>query len=77
MTSYEFSNFSLWPQYVKQRIQDTYMYFGASIGVAAGSAVAIFRSPAMLNLVSRGGWIPLLVSIGAVSYYLIIDDNYC
>lgn len=34
-----------WPQYVRQRIRDTYMYFGASCAVSAASAVAIFRSP--------------------------------
>ena len=33
----------LWPQYVKARIQDTYMYFGGSILATAGSAAAIFR----------------------------------
>ena len=26
------------------------MYFGASLGVTAGTAVAIFRSPAMMNI---------------------------
>ena len=30
----------LWPQHVKQRIRDTYMYFGASIGVAGTTAAA-------------------------------------
>lgn len=47
------------------------MYFGASIGVAAGSAVAILRSPRMMELVARGGWVPLIVSMVAVSvnYY--------
>ena len=37
-------------EHVKQRIRDTYMYFGASLGVTAGTAVAIFRSPAMMNI---------------------------
>merc|ERR1719167_910628 len=35
----------VWPQYVKDRIRDTYMYLGASCGAAAASAVAVFRSP--------------------------------
>ena len=34
-----------WPAHVKQRIRDTYLYFGASIGVTAATASAIFRSP--------------------------------
>ena len=42
-------------EHVKQRIRDTYMYFGASLGVTAGTAVAIFRSPAMMNIVARQG----------------------
>ena len=45
----------LFKEHVKQRIRDTYMYFGASLGVTAGTAVAIFRSPAMMNIVMRQG----------------------
>merc|ERR1711884_785497 len=56
----------IWPAYVKQRIRDTYMYFGASLGVTAGTAVAIFRSPAMMNIVMRQGWIAMGVSIAAM-----------
>ena len=47
--------FLLSKEHVKQRIRDTYMYFGASLGVTAGTAVAIFRSPAMMNIVARQG----------------------
>lgn len=53
------------------------MYFGASVGVAAGSAVAIFRSPTLLNLVARGGWIPLIISFGAVSEFSSRLVNRC
>lgn len=56
----------VWPDYVKQRIRDTYMYFGASIGVTAASAGAIFRSPAMMNIVMKQGWVALGVSIAAM-----------
>merc|ERR1719431_34005 len=45
---------------------DTYMYFGASLVATAGSAAAIFRSPAMMNLVSRGGLLAMGVSIAAM-----------
>ena len=44
-----------WPAYVKQRIRDTYMYFGASIGITAATAASIFRSPALTNIVMRQG----------------------
>jgi len=56
----------IWPDYVKQRIRDTYMYFGASLGVTAGTAVAIFRSPAMMRIVTRQGMIAMGVSIAAM-----------
>ena len=53
-------------EHVKQRIRDTYMYFGASLGVTAGTAVAIFRSPAMMNIVARQGMVAMGVSIAAM-----------
>merc|ERR1719415_276501 len=56
----------MWPQHVKDRIRDTYMYFGASVAATAGTAVAAFRSPAVMNLVSRGGMIAMGVSIAAM-----------
>jgi len=56
----------IWPQYVKDRIRDTYMYFGGSLLATAGSAVAIFRSPAMMNIVMRQGMMAVGVSIAAM-----------
>merc|ERR1712002_1309962 len=56
----------MWPQHVKDRIKDTYMYFGGSLVATAGTAVAAFRSPAVINLVSRGGLMAMGVSIAAM-----------
>eukprot|EP00088_Acartia_fossae_P025657 TRINITY_DN2645_c1_g1_i1.p1 TRINITY_DN2645_c1_g1~~TRINITY_DN2645_c1_g1_i1.p1 ORF type:complete len:328 (-),score=75.12 TRINITY_DN2645_c1_g1_i1:609-1592(-) len=56
----------MWPQYVKDRIRDTYMYFGGSILATAGTAAAVFRSPTMMNIVTRQGWLALGVSIAAM-----------
>ena len=56
----------MWPQYVKDRVKDTYMYFGGSLVATAGTAAAIFRSPTALNLVSRGGLVAMGVSIAAM-----------
>jgi len=56
----------MWPQYVKDRIRDTYMYFGGSILATAGTAAAVFRSPAAMNIVMRQGWMALGVSIAAM-----------
>lgn len=57
------NNSMLWPEYVKERIHSTYAYFGGSVVITAASAAAIFRSPTLLNLASRGGWIPLIASM--------------
>ncbi|KAH0623445.1 hypothetical protein JD844_006203 [Phrynosoma platyrhinos] len=47
----------IWPQYVKDRIRSTYMYFAGSIGVTALSAVLVSRSPALLGVMMRGSWL--------------------
>lgn len=49
----------IWPQYVRNRIHDTYMYFGSSIVITAASAVAAFRSPVMMNLMARNSWLAI------------------
>merc|ERR1712242_83509 len=41
-------------------------YFGASLGATAGAAVAAFRSPAMMSMVTRGGLMAMGVSIAAM-----------
>ncbi|XP_066254791.1 growth hormone-inducible transmembrane protein-like [Euwallacea similis] len=56
----------LWPQHVRDRIKTTYLYFGSSIAVTAASAAAAFRSPAILNLVTRNGFIGIAVSLAAI-----------
>merc|ERR1712117_151574 len=56
----------LWPEHVRQRIRDTYGYFGASIGITAVTAAGVFRTPALLNIVARGGLISMGVSIAAM-----------
>ncbi|XP_067205756.1 growth hormone-inducible transmembrane protein-like [Linepithema humile] len=56
----------LWPQYVRDRIKSTYMYFGTSIAASAASAALCLRSPAVMNMVMRQGWIALGVSLAAM-----------
>ncbi len=51
---------AVWPQYVRDRLRNTYGYVAAGLAFTAGSAVAIARSPAMMNLVMRNS---LLVNI--------------
>ncbi|XP_064458084.1 growth hormone-inducible transmembrane protein-like [Ornithodoros turicata] len=56
----------LWPEYVKQRVRSTYMYFGGSIAITAVSALAVSRNPAMLNLVMRNSWLAIGASFAAM-----------
>ena len=57
---------ALWPEYVRKRIRDTYMYFGGSILATAGSAVAIFKNPTLFRIVASNGMMALFVSIAAL-----------
>lgn len=50
------THFSIWPQYVKDRIKTTYMYFGGSLVVTVAGAMAAFRSPLVMNIVTRNGF---------------------
>lgn len=52
----------IWPQYVKDRIHSTYMYFAGSIGLTALSAVAVSRTPALMGLMMRGSWLVSFVN---------------
>ncbi|KAK9872318.1 hypothetical protein WA026_017126 [Henosepilachna vigintioctopunctata] len=57
---------TVWPQYVRDRVKATYMYFGGSVMITAASALAAFRSPIIMNLVTRGGLMGLAISLGAM-----------
>jgi len=45
----------MWPQFVRDRIQSTYAFFGGSCVLTAAAAAATFRSHRLLELASRGG----------------------
>jgi len=55
-----------WPQYVKQRIRDTYLYFGSSLIFTAGSAVAASRSPMVMNLMMKNSFLAILATAAAM-----------
>ena len=57
---------ALWPEYVRHRIRDTYMYFGGSLIATAGTAVAIFRNPTLFRMVSANGMVAMFASIAAL-----------
>ncbi|XP_076244729.1 growth hormone-inducible transmembrane protein [Calliopsis andreniformis] len=56
----------LWPDYVKERVKSTYMYFGASVAASAASAAVCLRTPAIMNMVLRQGWVALGVTMIAM-----------
>lgn len=56
----------LWPEIVRHRIRDTYLYFGGSVAATALAAVAISRSPAMLNIMMRNSWMAIGASFAAM-----------
>lgn len=56
---------ALWPEYVKERIRTTYMYFGGSIAISTATAAAIFRSPSIMRFVSSGGIIGCFIAMAA------------
>ncbi|KAK1166447.1 growth hormone-inducible transmembrane protein [Acipenser oxyrinchus oxyrinchus] len=56
----------IWPQYVKDRIHSTYMYFAGSVGMTALSAVAVSRSPMLMNLMMRGSWLAIGATFAAM-----------
>lgn len=56
----------VWPQYVRDRVHDTYLYFGSSVAITAASAAAVFRTPALLNLFARTGWVAMIATCAAM-----------
>lgn len=57
------STFRFWPEYVKDRVKTTYMYFGGSLLSSAAAATLCLRSPAVMRIVSTQGWIGLIGSL--------------
>lgn len=58
---------AMWPQYVRDRVRDTYLYFGASVGVAAASAITLFRSPAGHKFFMLCERHPILSTVGLIA----------
>ncbi|KAH8420849.1 hypothetical protein KR222_006806 [Zaprionus bogoriensis] len=56
----------VWPQYVRERIQTTYAYFGGSCALTAASAAAVFQTEPLLKLIMHSGWIATMVTLGIV-----------
>jgi len=47
-------------------VKSTYTYFGASIAASAASAAMCLRSPVVMNMIMRQGWVAIGVSLAAM-----------
>lgn len=56
----------MWPQYVRDRVRDTYMFVAASLGVTAASTVAIYRSPTILRFFNAQGFLGFIMPMVAL-----------
>jgi len=77
-----FDRSMVWPEYVRQRIRETYLYFiGGSLAFTAAGAVAAFRSPVMINLIMKNSWMAILgtlaymIGTGMVARYIKVKDE--
>jgi|ERR1712137_1351890 len=56
----------LWSPEVRQRVSDTYLYFGGGIAATAASAVAVSRSPRLMHMFTRNSLLSLGATIAAL-----------
>ncbi|KAI6211465.1 hypothetical protein M3Y96_00437000 [Aphelenchoides besseyi] len=57
---------SFWPDYVRQRLQQTYAYLGGSLAITAGAGLMAARTPAILAFTSAGGLMMFIGSMAAI-----------
>lgn len=57
---------TMWPKYIRDRVTDTYIYFGGSLMSTAAAAVAIARNPSAMRLVSQNGILSLVITMAAM-----------
>lgn len=65
-TNFYLFTFSAWPEYVRDRVKTTYLYFGSGLGITAASAMAVFRSPRMMNLMTRNSFGVSSIFVGVI-----------
>lgn len=57
---------AVWPQYIRERISNTYQYFGGGLGITAASAYAVSQNPALMRVATSGGMMFMVGSIAAM-----------
>lgn len=56
-----------WPEYVRERIRKTYLYFGLSAGVIAQTAVMVYRSPQGQKFFALCERHPIMSTVGLIA----------
>lgn len=57
---------AFWPQYVRERVRTTYLYFGIGITSTAASAVAMSRNPALMARLMPKSWVGGIAMMGLI-----------
>ncbi|KRY28123.1 Growth hormone-inducible transmembrane protein [Trichinella spiralis] len=69
----------LWPEYVRNRVHSTYQYLGGSLLLTTASAMAVARTPFIMNILTRNsvlgmfGTMAALIGTGAVCQSIAYD----
>ncbi|KRX24683.1 Growth hormone-inducible transmembrane protein [Trichinella nelsoni] len=69
----------LWPEYVRNRVHSTYQYLGGSLLLTTASAMAVARTPFIMNILTRNsvlgmfGTMAALIGTGAVCQSITYD----
>ena len=56
----------MWPNYVRERVRETYIYHGCSLVATAGAASLAYRSKTLMNLATKGGFLAFGLSLATV-----------
>ncbi|KAL5019206.1 hypothetical protein ScPMuIL_004928 [Solemya velum] len=57
---------ALWPEEVRRRVRDTYMYFGGTVALTALSAVAVSRNPRLMGMMMKNSWMAIGATFAAM-----------
>ncbi|KRZ07882.1 Growth hormone-inducible transmembrane protein, partial [Trichinella zimbabwensis] len=56
----------LWPEYVRNRVHSTYQYLGGSLLLTTASAMAVARTPFIMNILTRNSLLGMFGTIAAL-----------
>ncbi|KAL1234876.1 Growth hormone-inducible transmembrane protein [Trichinella pseudospiralis] len=56
----------LWPEYVRNRVHSTYQYLGGSLLLTTASAMAVARTPSIMNILTRNSILGMFGTMAAL-----------